>query len=247
MTVERNTGEPSSTLPAVYLIPWDPNSQGHVDRMKLQRIACGWKVEQVDGWRDPQRQGHIGLHWVVLQPDHPETPSRLKRHLAAHPDEAEPLLDTCATILGRPHQPDPLIPPSFSPVGHIALDSVTSEPELRTSLSDGILSLMNFYISTALQNLGLGGAALNSCEEMAKDEFGAKAITLTTIANEYCQADSPRRIAMKRPTPTVTNQDWYLRRGYVVCGRKEAAWFEVDDTGKRWDVGCVFLRKDLLV
>lgn len=100
----------------------------------------------------------------VLHPDHPETPSRLKRHLEAHPSEAEPLSDTCTAILGRLHKPDALIP-SFSPVGHIALDSVTSTPELQTSLSDGILSLMNFYISTALQNLGLGGVALNYCEK----------------------------------------------------------------------------------
>ncbi|KAI1186345.1 hypothetical protein F5B17DRAFT_366588 [Nemania serpens] len=245
MAMERNVRGPSSSMPAVYLIPWDPNSQGHVDRMKLQRIACGWKVEEVDGWRDAQRQGHIGLHWVVLHPDHPETPSRLKTHLAAHPNEAEPLLDTCTAILGRPHKPDPLIS-SFSPVGHIALDAVTSTPELETSLSDGILSLMNFYISTALQNLGLGGVALSYCEKMAKEELGAKAITLATIANEECRVDSPRRIAMKRPIPTITNQDWYSRRGYVVYGRKEAGWVDVDDTGKEWVVSCVFLRKDLV-
>ncbi|KAI1202944.1 hypothetical protein F5X97DRAFT_286198 [Nemania serpens] len=245
MESERKARELSSNPPAVYLIPWDPDSQGHVDRMKLQRIACGWKVEQVDGWRDPQRRGDVGLHWVVLHPDHPETPSRLKRHLEAHPSEAEPLSDTCTAILGRLHKPDALIP-SFSPVGHIALDSVTSTPELQTSLSDGILSLMNFYISTALQNLGLGGVALNYCEKMAKEEFAARAITLTTIANEECRADSPRRIAMKRPIPTITNQDWYSRRGYAVYGRQEAAWVDVDETGKKWAVDCVFLRKDLL-
>lgn len=67
-------------------------------------------------------------------------------------------------ILGRPHKPNPLIP-SFFPVGHIALDSVTSVPELGTSLSDGILSLMNFYISKSLQSLGLGGVALSYCEK----------------------------------------------------------------------------------
>lgn len=112
---------------------------------------------------------------------------------------------------------------------------------------------------------------------MAKEELGAKAITLATIANEECRVDSPRRIAMKRPIPTVcfhfmitaalrqmsfrlpacltdilnqilkiTNQDWYSRRGYVVYGRKEAGWVDVDDTGKEWVVSCVFLRKDLV-
>jgi len=61
---ETKTGD--SVMP-IYLIPWDPDSQEHVDRMKLQRVACGWKVEQVDSWRDTQRKGDIGLHWVVSQ------------------------------------------------------------------------------------------------------------------------------------------------------------------------------------
>ncbi|KAI1128715.1 hypothetical protein F5Y10DRAFT_264905 [Nemania abortiva] len=243
--MENNIEKPTSDPIPVYLIPWDPDSQEHVDRMKLQRIACGWKVEEVDGWREPQREGRIGLHWVVLHPDHPETPSRLERHFAAYPDESKALQDTCKMILGRPHKPNPLIP-VFSPVGHIALDSVTPKPELETSLSNGILSLMNFYISTALQSLGLGGVSLKYCEEMAKEEFGAKAITLETISNEECRVDSPRRIALKRPIPTITNQDWYSRRGYRVYASKEVAWVDVDETGKEWPTRSVFLRKDLV-
>ncbi|KAI3319706.1 hypothetical protein HD806DRAFT_508790 [Xylariaceae sp. AK1471] len=245
MAMNNNERRPSHDPAPSYLIPWDPDSQEHVDRMELQRIACGWKVEKVDDWRSSQREGQTGLHWVVLHPDHPETPSRLERHFAAYPNEAQPLQDTCKTILRRPHKPDPLIP-SFYPIGHIALDSVTPEPELETSLSNGILSLMNFYISTALQNAGLGAAALEYCEKMAKGEFGARTITLETIANEECRSDSPRRIALKRPIPKVTNQDWYSRRGYRVYDRKAVAWVDVDETGKTWPVSAVFLRKDLV-
>ncbi|KAI0457455.1 hypothetical protein F5B21DRAFT_464487 [Xylaria acuta] len=245
MTVD-NHGRKSSSGPApIYLIPWDPDSQEHVDRMKLQRIACGWKVDEVEGWRDLQRKGEIGLHWVVLHSDHPDTPSRLDRHFAAHPGEVEALLDSDTMILGRPHKRDPLVP-FFHTVGHIGLAAVTPKPELETSLSYGILSLVNFYISTALQNLGLGGAALHCCEKMAKDEFGTKAITLDTIANEECRADSPRRIAMKRAIPTITNQDWYSRRGYRIYSRKKVSWVDIDDTGKEWPVSGVFMRKDLV-
>ncbi|KAI0096667.1 hypothetical protein GGR51DRAFT_26261 [Nemania sp. FL0031] len=238
-------GTSTSDLAPIYLVPWDPDSQEHVDRMKLQRIACGWKVEQVESWRDPQRMGENGLHWVVLHPDHPETPSRLEKHFAAYPDEVEPLRDTCKMILGRPHKSDPLIP-LFSPVGHIGLDSVTPKPEMETSLSNGVLSLMNFYISTALQGLGLGGVSLKYCEKMAREEFDAKAITLETISNDECREDSPRRIAMKRPIQKVTNQDWYSRRGYRVYASKEVAWVDIDETGKEWPVRSSFLRKDLV-
>lgn len=65
MAVNNNVSKAGSKPAPVYLIPWDPNSQDHVDRMKIQRIACGWKLDQVDGWRDKQRKGHAGLHWVV--------------------------------------------------------------------------------------------------------------------------------------------------------------------------------------
>ncbi|KAI0204653.1 hypothetical protein F4808DRAFT_414466 [Astrocystis sublimbata] len=228
----------------VYLIPWDPDSQEHVDRMKLQRIACGWKVDEVEGWREPQRKGLVGIHWVVLHPDHPDTMRRLAKHCAAHPSEAGTLLDSSTMILGRPRACDRSLP-AFHPVGHISLDAISSKPELETSLENGVLSLMNFYISTALQSLGLGGAALDFCEKMARDDFGAKAITLDTIANEECRADSPRRIALKRPTPAITNQDWYARRGYQLYARKQIAWYDIDDLGREWPVSSVYMRKDI--
>ena len=65
MTTPENSGKLTRGPNPVYLIPWDPDSQEHVDRMKLQRIACGWKVDQVDAWRETQRNGQSGLHWVV--------------------------------------------------------------------------------------------------------------------------------------------------------------------------------------
>ncbi|KAI0966392.1 hypothetical protein F4678DRAFT_449237 [Xylaria arbuscula] len=245
MAANNDTGKLSSGPVAVYLVPWDPDSQEHVDRMKLQRIACGWKLDQVDSWKDPQRKGQVGLHWVVLHPDHPDSPSRLKSHFAAYPNEAAALRDSCKVILGRPHRPDSLSP-FFHPIGHIALDSITYVPELETSLSNGVLSLMNFYISSALQSRGLGGAAMAYCEKMAREEFGAKAITLETIANEECRVDSPRRIALKRPPLTVTNQDWYERHGYRVYLQRSAAWVDIDETGKEWPTTSSLLRKELV-
>ena len=104
---------------------------------------------------------------------------------------------------------------------------------------------------------------------MAKEEFGAKAITLETIANSEVHPDSPRRIAMKRPLLTVsllfrivvevdlallrltwhrqvTNEDWYTRHGYRVYAHRKVAWVDVDETGKEWPVGSSMLRKDLV-
>ncbi|KAM0811421.1 hypothetical protein AB5N19_11777 [Seiridium cardinale] len=231
---------------SVVLIPWDPDSPEHVERMKQQRIACGWKLEAVDGWRQLQRDGKIGLHWVVLTPSHPDTASRLQRHAEAYPNEATPLQDSCRLVLSRPRAPDDARLAHFLPIGHISLDAWTADPELRASASDGVYSVMSFYISDALQKSGLGAAALSSCERMAATEYGAKKITLGTISNEECTPDNPRRIAMgktKISKPTV--QDWYTGRGYKMYLRQPDAWFETDPTGKSWGVVCALMEKEL--
>lgn len=54
-----------SKVSQVELIAWDPESTQHVERMRLQRIACGWKQEKVESWRGLQRAGKITLQWVV--------------------------------------------------------------------------------------------------------------------------------------------------------------------------------------
>ncbi|KAI0151574.1 hypothetical protein GGR57DRAFT_176421 [Xylariaceae sp. FL1272] len=190
--------------------------------------------------------GCIGLSSIQITPKHQSGWRRILRLTRAYPSETETLLDTCQAILGRPHKPNPLIP-FFHPVGHISLDAETYEgSKLQTSLSDGILSLMNFFISEPLQNFGLGGAAMDYCERMARDSFGAKAITLATIAKEECLPDSPRRIAMKRPVPKITNQDWYARRGYVVYAAKNPGWVDIDEHGNKWPVKSVCMRKALV-
>jgi hypothetical protein len=49
----------------VTLIAWDPESPEHIERMVQQRIACGWKADYVEIWRDLQRKGKMALQWVV--------------------------------------------------------------------------------------------------------------------------------------------------------------------------------------
>jgi hypothetical protein len=55
--------EPSKSQ--VLLIPWDPASPEHVQRLVQQRIACGWDYEAVEGWTAAQERGEFNLQWVV--------------------------------------------------------------------------------------------------------------------------------------------------------------------------------------
>lgn len=61
----RQTPLSQPEMAGIILIPWDPDSPDHINRMKQQRIACGWKVDDVDSWAELQRLGKIGLHWIV--------------------------------------------------------------------------------------------------------------------------------------------------------------------------------------
>ncbi|KAK8126583.1 Acyl-CoA N-acyltransferases (Nat) [Apiospora kogelbergensis] len=240
---------PAGEKPAIILVPWDPDAPDHVERMRLQRVACGWKQDSAETWRPLQREGKIGLHWIVLSPSHPETASRVAAHKSQFPDEAAPLRDTCRSILGRGHTVSPEVADDsclFVPVGHISLDGWHADPSLHTSAADGVYSLTTFYVSRAMQGVGIGGAAVAECERMAVHDFGAKMMTLDTISNEDVTVDSPRRIALKRPILKVTNQDWYVRRGYEVYQRRPNAWFDTDAAGKEWWCTAVCLRKTLV-
>ncbi len=57
-----------STSSQVTLIPWDPDSPSHIERMIQQRIACGWKQNEVNLWRSFQKDGTMALQWVVSPP-----------------------------------------------------------------------------------------------------------------------------------------------------------------------------------
>lgn len=63
MTVSSSTTKKPKTV--VDLVPWDPESQDHVERMYHQRVACGWKSDYIEKWKELQREGKTTLQWVV--------------------------------------------------------------------------------------------------------------------------------------------------------------------------------------
>lgn len=49
----------------VCLVPCDPDSTQHAQRLYEQRVAYGWKQEMIGSWQVLQREGKIAIHWVV--------------------------------------------------------------------------------------------------------------------------------------------------------------------------------------
>jgi hypothetical protein len=46
-------------------VPWDFNSEEHTERVYLQRVACGWKWEEVPQWVEKCKEGKMMLYWLV--------------------------------------------------------------------------------------------------------------------------------------------------------------------------------------
>ena len=49
----------------VELIPWDPVDEKQFQRMYDQRVACGWRHDEVEGWKEKMLNGQKFLYWIV--------------------------------------------------------------------------------------------------------------------------------------------------------------------------------------
>jgi hypothetical protein len=49
----------------VELIPWDYKSTEHVTRWYEQRVACGWRAEEVPENVEKAKKGDRMFYWVV--------------------------------------------------------------------------------------------------------------------------------------------------------------------------------------
>jgi Acetyltransferase (GNAT) family len=105
----------------------------------------------------------------------------LAQHLLKYPGEAASISDTAAALGGKTRLPSLQ---SFIPVGHISLDA-ESENVDQADASKGLYCITTFYISRAIQNGGLGRAAMDTIESEAINEpLCAKVLSLDTVANE---------------------------------------------------------------
>ncbi|KAH8701915.1 hypothetical protein BGW36DRAFT_458730 [Talaromyces proteolyticus] len=236
-----------SSKSIVTLIPWDPASAEHVQRLVLQRIACGWNYEGVEGWRTIQETGEFNLQWVVLDDSDPDRDTKVLKHTQAFPEEEEPLIDSAVSFGGKSRS---ISSPkrSFTPVGHICLGRVPVEYEAAgyAKNENGVYWISNFYISKALQRSGLGKAAMDSIEKFAVSEpLYAKTLALNTVDDRGDPEREEKYKAHGMEIPPVSNQEWYERRNYQVYTHAEKLFSTVDLTGKTCHWNAVFLRKNI--
>ncbi|KFY08671.1 hypothetical protein V492_06028 [Pseudogymnoascus sp. VKM F-4246] len=221
----------------VDLIAWDPESPAHAERMVQHRIACGWKQDYIEGWRVLQREGKMGLHWVVLSEEDPEKETKLAQHLEKYPGDATPILDTATALGCKPRSPSSR---SFIPIGHISLDSESPNPG-QADASQGLYCITTLYISRAIHGGGLGRAALDATEKMAVNEpLCAKILSLDTLANSsWNRPETWKEIER----PEMSAEDWYARCGYKAWKYIEGHIQHRDENGKVHPLDGVFMKK----
>ena len=90
----------------------------------------------------------------------------------------------------------------FIPIGHISLDSLSTDKDL-TSSSEHTYHITCLYVSRALQGAGIGWATMDAVETLAaKEPLAATALTLDTLAREH-YFEVERYRALGREPPTV--------------------------------------------
>ena len=131
------------------------------------------------------------------------TEAKLAQHRSVFPEEAKPLKDTASVFGGKPRISTSA---SFTPLGHISLDSYYEEPEkvADDNLGEGVYWISAFYVSKALQKYGLGRATMDLVAEIAtKDPLYAKTLALSTAINK-AELHLARRAAMGKQPPEVS-------------------------------------------
>lgn len=231
------------------LVPWDFISEEHQQRMYLQRVACGWRSDEVQRWVELGKAGQKTLYWVVLiAEDLSDREAISSQHIAEFPQESAPITDTAPTHWQKPRTPSNR---TFIPIGHIALDLRPEENAHLKLTDDGIVWVAGLYISWGLQSRGFGREAMRVVERIASaGPLSAKWIVLDTMPkDQQTKSAFIKKVytAQGKPNPAVPTQDWYEKQGYEVFARDVAAYkWENAVTGETEDFDYLYLRKKLV-
>ncbi|KAH9903968.1 hypothetical protein F4778DRAFT_74258 [Xylariomycetidae sp. FL2044] len=225
----------------VELIPWDHACPGHVKRMYDQRVACGWRQNEVPLYIEGAKRSTKMMYWVVFAKDLPDREQLIQRHTATYPDEACPLRDTASEGPLIARQPTA---EEFTPVGHVAVS--VAVPEDCTQL-DKTVYIGQLYISRALHRGGYGAGAMSKIEEVAaKEPINAKYFVLDTVARDMrLKAEEQKQFEESTAIQAadMSKQEWYERQGYEVFRKEENGYGWPTASGSVIPLSLVFMRK----
>ncbi|POS81129.1 hypothetical protein DHEL01_v200496 [Diaporthe helianthi] len=237
----------ADTKPRVDLIPWDFDSEEHQQRMYLQRVACGWRSDEVQRWVELGKAGQKTLYWILLAEDLSDRETLTSKHTAEFPKESAPITDTVTTHWQKPRKPSKR---AFIPIGHVALDIRPEDYAHLKLTDDGIVWVAGLYISWGLQSQGFGREAMGVVERIASLEpLSATWIVLDTMPRDQQVKSAFIKKALAaqgKPSPGVLTQTWYEKQGYEVFARDVAVYSLEDEvTGETESFDYLYLMKNL--
>ncbi|KAI0598328.1 hypothetical protein F4775DRAFT_556360 [Biscogniauxia sp. FL1348] len=205
----------------VELIPWDHSNPEHVERMYDQRVACGWRSDEVPGWVDSAKRGGRLFYWILFSDMLPEREELERKHIGTYPKESTPLEDTASEVRLVSRQPTSK---RFIPIGHVALDIHDAGSDAQLGLpSPGTVWVHQLYISYALQGGGYGTAVMSKVEALAAQEpMNATTIALDTMAKGMDLSPEHVEILereLKSPIARISKEEWYERQEYETYKR----------------------------
>ncbi|KAI0152456.1 hypothetical protein F4776DRAFT_659381 [Hypoxylon sp. NC0597] len=231
----------------IELIPFDHSSPEHVQRLYDQRVACGWRADEVPSWVDAAKKGGRMFYWALFSDTLPDREKLIKQHTEAYPKESSPLRDTAAEIRLVPRQPTMI---EFLPIGHVSVDVHTPEEDMRLGLPPtGTVWIHALYISRALHGGGFGAGTMSKIEALvAQSPMNAKIVALDTISKDL-QTEPEKRDLLygdgRIPAPVVTNEDWYTSLGYDLFRREENVFVTVAKGGVSMPISLVYMKKSV--
>ncbi|KAI8959006.1 hypothetical protein F5Y11DRAFT_334428 [Daldinia sp. FL1419] len=231
----------------VELLPWDHSNPDHVERMYDQRVACGWRANEVQSWVEAAQKGGKIFYWVILSDAFPDREKVLGQHTSAYPKEANLLRDTAAEVRLVPRQPTMM---EFVPIGHVALDIHEPEEDIKLGLpATGTVWVHQLYVSRALHGGGYGAGAMSKIETLAtQNPMNAKTVALDTLSKEMQTEPEIRDLLYgegRIPLPVVSNEDWYLSQGYEVLRREKGAYIWNPQEGVTVTMNLVYMKKSV--
>ncbi|KAF3026868.1 hypothetical protein E8E14_015056 [Neopestalotiopsis sp. 37M] len=215
----------------VQLIPWDHASEEQVTRLYEQRVACGWRSDEIPLYIESAKRGGRVFYWIALADDLPDRDALLESHTTRFPKEAIPITDTAREIRLCPREPSNK---TFIPVGHLALEVHSPEENAKIGLpAKGVVWIHQLYVSYALQKGGFGARAMDIAEKLATEEpFNGNLMVLDTMQEELQMSEMGQKhiyVNQGIPPPKISTVSWYTRRGYKV--------FPVETEAYQWNYG----------
>ncbi|KAI0489892.1 hypothetical protein F4859DRAFT_171006 [Xylaria cf. heliscus] len=225
----------------IEIIPWDHSSPEHVNCMYNQRVACGWRADEVPEWVECAKRGGRMFYWAVLAEDLPDRNALLERHVASHPKGKESLRDTAIKIRHAQRQPTGR---EFRPIGHVALDVHDPEEDAKLGLPPGTVWVHQLYISSALQGGGYGAATMAKIEIIATQEpFCAAWMALDTMAKEVKkETGDGTDVGTDSITPVTSKEEWYAHLGYQTYNQGPGYTYQTPD-GKSIQLRVSYMKK----